>query len=80
MDRRARGCLVSLRTLALMTDEQRAERREFDEAAYHRVRAIIAAGTPRPKSWAKAAGQMQTERDQVIAGYWRHVKRTGAAK
>lgn len=71
---------MSLRALALLTPEEREERREFDEATYHRVRAIIAAGTQRSKAWATAAGQMNTERDQVISGYWRHVKRTGAPK
>lgn len=64
--------------MALLTPEERAERRETDEATYHRVRAIIASGTQRSKAWTKAAGQMDTERDQVISGYWRHVRRTGA--
>jgi len=69
---------MALLDVVAMDKRERAERREFDEAAYHRVRAIIAAGTPRSKAWTKAAGQMGTTRDQVIAGYWRHVRRTGA--
>jgi hypothetical protein len=71
---------MALLDVVKMSDAVRDERRETDEATYHRVRSILAAGTQRSKAFTKAAGQMGTTRDQVIAGYWRHVKRTGAPK
>lgn len=71
---------MALRTVAKMTPEERVERREFDEAAYHRVRALLADGLKRPEALTKAAGQMKVERRQVVAGYWQHVRRTGAEK
>lgn len=69
---------MSLLKVAAMDKRERRELREFEEAAYRRVRAIIAAGTPRSEAWAKAAKQMKSERRQVIAAYWQHVRRTGA--
>lgn len=71
---------MALLSVAKMTPEERVERREFDEAAYHRVRALLADGLKRPEALTKAAAQMKVERRQVVAGYWQYVRRTGAPK
>lgn len=69
---------MALLSVVKMTPEKREKRREFDEAAYHRVRALLADGMKRPDAITKAAKQMRVERRQVVAGYWQHVRRTGA--
>lgn len=71
---------MSLLDVVNMDKAKRDDRREFEEAAYHRVRALIADGMKRQEALTKAARQMRVERRQVVAGYWQHVRRTGAAK
>ena len=58
-----------------MTEDQRAQRRELDEACFHAVEAYCADGIERTKSITKAAGSLRITRNDVIAGYWRHVRR-----
>lgn len=58
-----------------MTEDQRAQRRELDEACFHVVEAYCADGIERTKSITKAAGSLRIPRNDVIAGYWRHVRR-----
>jgi len=58
-----------------MTEDQRAQRRELDEACFHAVEAYCADGIERTKSITKAAGSLRIPRNDVIAGYWRHVRR-----
>lgn len=60
-----------------MTDAERAERRETDEAAFRSVEAFCATGLERSKALTKAAASLRISRTDVIAGYWRHVKRKG---
>jgi len=60
-----------------MTPEERAERRELDESCYLRVHAAMGKGLTRPQALSRAAVQLQVERQDVIAGYWRHVRREG---
>jgi hypothetical protein len=69
--------VMALRDLVAMTDEQRAERRENDEAAFHAVEAFCSTGLERSKALTKAASSLRAPRNDVIAGYWRHVKRKG---
>jgi hypothetical protein len=60
-----------------MSPEQRSDRRESDEAAFHSVEAYCASGIERSKAITKAAGALGVPRNDVIAGYWRHVRRRG---
>jgi len=60
-----------------MTPEEREERRELDEACFHRVHAEIERGVERSKSFGRVGRALGLERNDVIAGYWRHVKRKG---
>lgn len=69
---------MALLNVAKMTPAQRDDRREFEEAAYYRVRALLADGMKRPEALTRAAAQMKVERGQVVAGYWQHVRKTGA--
>lgn len=68
---------MGLRSVVQMTSEERAERRENDEAAFHAVHAFIADGEPRSRAITAAARAMKLKREDVIAGYWRHVRREG---
>lgn len=60
-----------------MTDKERADRRETDEAAFRAVEAFCATGLERTKALTKAASSLRIPRNDVIAGYWRHVRRKG---
>lgn len=60
-----------------MTDAERAERRELDESCYRRVQAAMGKGLTRPDALTRASAQLGLERADVIAGYWRHVRREG---
>jgi hypothetical protein len=73
-----RGVLaMSLLNVVGMTPEEREERRELDEACFHRVHAEIERGVDRSKSFSRVGRALGLERNDVIAGYWRHVKRKG---
>ncbi len=61
--------------MATLSPQARAERRELDEACFHAVEAYCADGIERTKSITKAAGSLRIPRNDVIAGYWRHVRR-----
>jgi len=67
---------VALLNVVAMTPEQRDERRELDEACFHRVHAEIERGVERSKSFGRVAGALKVKREDVIAGYWRHYRRT----
>jgi hypothetical protein len=68
---------MSLLSVVGMSDEEREERRELDEACFHRVHAEIERGVDRSKSFGRVGRALGLERNDVIAGYWRHVKRKG---
>jgi hypothetical protein len=70
---------VALLDVVNMSDAQREQRRELDEAAFLSVEAYCGSGTPRTKAITKAAGSLGMKRNDVIAGYWRHVRREQAA-
>ena len=69
---------MALLAVVNMTEAQRAERRELDEACFHAVEAYCADGIERTKAITKAAGSLRLPRNDVIAGYWRHVRRRQA--
>lgn len=68
---------MTLRQVANMTAAERDERREADEAAFHSVEALCASGVVRSKALTRAASSLGIARRDVIAGYWRHVRRVG---
>ena len=68
---------MALLAVVNMTEAQRAERRELDEACFHAVEAYCADGIERTKALSKAAGSLRIARNNVVAGYWRHVRREG---
>jgi hypothetical protein len=68
---------MSLLNVVGMTPDEREERRELDEACFHRVHAEIERGVDRSKSFGRVGRALGLERNDVIAGYWRHVKRKG---
>ncbi len=68
---------MALLAVVNMTEAQRAERRELDEACFHAVEAYCADGIERTKALSKAAGSLSIARNDVVAGYWRHVRREG---
>lgn len=72
------GLLVmALLDVVHMTDEQRANRRERDEACWRVVEAYCAEGIVRGEALTKAARRLRMDRRDVISGYWRHLKRQG---
>ena len=68
---------MALLNVVHMSTEERAERRELDEACFHRVHAEIERGVDRSRSFARVAGALEIKREDVVAGYWRHVRRKG---
>ena len=60
-----------------MSSEQRSDRREADEAAFHSVEAYCLSGVERSRAITKAAAALGAARNDVVAGYWRHVRRAG---
>ena len=68
---------MALLAVVNMTEAQRAQRRELDEACFHAVEAYCADGIERTKALSKAAGSLRIARNDVVAGYWRHVRRQG---
>jgi hypothetical protein len=68
---------MSLLRMAQLTPEEREARRERDEACFRRVHAEIERGYQRGKAFDRVAAKLRIKRDQVIAGYWRHVRREG---
>jgi hypothetical protein len=68
---------MALLNVVLMSTEERAERRELDEACFRSVEAFCADGVPRTKALTKAAASLRIKREDVVAGYWRHVRRKG---
>ena len=68
---------MSLLDVVGMKPEEREERRELDEACFHRVHAEIERGVDRSRSFARVAGALEIKREDVVAGYWRHVRRVG---
>jgi hypothetical protein len=67
---------MSLLNVVGMKPEEREERRELDEACFHRVHAEIERGVDRSRSFARVAGALEIKREDVVAGYWRHHRRT----
>jgi predicted nuclease of restriction endonuclease-like RecB superfamily len=72
-----RWCVMALLNVVHMSTEERAERRELDEACFRSVEAFCADGLERQKALGRAAASLHIERNQVVAGYWRHVRRNG---
>ena len=68
---------MALRNVVSMTAEERAERRELDAECFRAVHAEIERGVRRNKSFAQVARVLKIKREDVIAGYWRHVRREG---
>jgi hypothetical protein len=68
---------MALLNVVHMSTEERAERRELDEACFRSVEAYCADGVPRTKALTKAAASLRIKREDVVAGYWRHVRRKG---
>lgn len=68
---------MALLDVVHMTDEQRANRRERDEACYRTVEAYCAEGVVRGTAIDRAAARLRMDRRDVISGYWRHLKRDG---
>jgi hypothetical protein len=68
---------MSLLDVVGMSSDERDERRELDEACFHRVHAEIERGVERSRAFGRVAGALKIERNDAIAGYWRHVKRKG---
>ena len=68
---------MALLNVVNMTPDERQARRELDESCYLRVQAAMGKGLTRPQALSRAAAQLQVERQEVIAGYWRHVRREG---
>lgn len=66
---------MALLNVVGMTDEQRTKRRERDEACFHSVEAYCRDGVERSKALTRAAAALRMPRNDVIAGYWRHVRR-----
>ena len=54
-----------------------AARREADEAAFHSVEAYCLSGVERCRAITEAAAALGAARNDVVAGYWRHVGRAG---
>lgn len=68
---------MALLDVVHMTSTERTERREADEACFRSVEAFCATGLERTKALTKAASSLRIPRNDVIAGYWRHVRRKG---
>lgn len=69
---------MALRDVVNMSAAEREERREMDEAAFRRVHAQVDKGDTRSDAFRRVAAKLGVKREDVIAGYWRHVRRTGA--
>lgn len=67
---------MALLDVVHMTATAREDRREIDEACYWRVEAELDRGVSRHSAFIRVAGQMGMDRGDVIAGYWRHVRRS----
>jgi len=68
---------MALLNVVAMTKTERADRRQSDEACFHAVEAYCADGLERGKALTKAAASLHIKREDVVAGYWRHVRRKG---
>lgn len=68
---------MALLNVVNMSPAQRADRRELDEACFHAVEAYCADGIERTKALSRAAASLRVARNDVVAGYWRHVRREG---
>lgn len=68
---------MSQYAMATLSPQARAERRELDEACFHAVEAYCADGIERTKALSRAAASLRIARNDVVAGYWRHVRREG---
>lgn len=68
---------MALLDVVAMTPEQRAERRERDEAFFHQVHTQIKRGYARTDAFKRVAANTSHSREDVVAGYWRHVRRQG---
>jgi len=68
---------MALLDVVAMKPEQRELRRESDEACFHAVEAYCADGIERTTALTKAAASLRIARNDVVAGYWRHVRRKG---
>jgi predicted nuclease of restriction endonuclease-like RecB superfamily len=69
---------MSLLNVVKMSPKQREDRRELDEACFRSVEAYCADGVPRTKALTRAAASLSIKREDVVAGYWRHVRREKA--
>lgn len=68
---------MALLDVVAMTAEERAERREIDEALFHQVHTQIERGYSRGQAMARVAAKTNTPKADVVSGYWRHVRRRG---
>lgn len=67
---------MALLDVVHMTDGEREDRRERDESCYWRVESELDQGLSRHSAFIRVAGQMRMDRGDVIASYWRHVRRS----
>ncbi len=68
---------MSLLKVVNMPAEEREERRELDESCYRRVHTALGKGLTRQQALDRVARQLNVAREDVVAGYWRHVRREG---
>ena len=68
---------MSLRAVIAMPKEDRDALRAADEAIHDRVESLIASGVGRAKSFTRTAGAMGVRREDIIAAYWRHLRKLG---
>jgi hypothetical protein len=69
--------MAFLDVVAMSLDE-RDKRRELDGECFRAVHAEIERGVDRSKTFAQVGRALGIKREDVIAGYWRHVRRKGA--
>lgn len=65
---------MALLNVVGMTDEQRAERREFNEACHRAVLAYVDNGMRTGDAFTRVATVMGVERGAVVGGYWAYVR------
>ena len=64
---------MALRDVVAMTSRERVARRTTYRQAHDLVESLIASGVPRSRSFGKAAGALDCERNEVVRRYWHHV-------
>lgn len=68
---------MALLDVVAMSTDDRAERREVDEAFFHQVHTQIERGYTRGQAMGRVAAKTNTPKGDVVASYWRHVRRQG---